>query len=159
MAFKTAPVAKAQMLIRRPVAEVFEAFVDPAVTSKFWFTKGSGRVEAGRQLTWEWEIYGASGIAKVNRVETDRRIQLDWGDEGNLTAVEWLFTSRPDAATFVVITNSVFKGSDDEIVAQAIDSTEGFTLVLAGREGLLEHNLSLHLVADHSAESAASPSP
>jgi len=36
-----APVAKAEMLIRKPVEEVFEAFIDPAITSKFWFTKGS----------------------------------------------------------------------------------------------------------------------
>ena len=27
--------AKAEMLIRNPVAKVFEAFVDPAITSKF----------------------------------------------------------------------------------------------------------------------------
>jgi uncharacterized protein YndB with AHSA1/START domain len=44
-----APCAKAEMLIRRPVSEVFEAFVDPAITSKFWFTRGSGRLEAGRR--------------------------------------------------------------------------------------------------------------
>ena len=36
-------VAKAEMLIRKPVAEVFEAFVDPAITTQFWFTKSSGR--------------------------------------------------------------------------------------------------------------------
>ena len=35
------PIAKAEMLIRRPVAEVFEAFVDPAITSKFWFSKAA----------------------------------------------------------------------------------------------------------------------
>jgi uncharacterized protein YndB with AHSA1/START domain len=29
---------------------VFEAFVDPAITSKFWFTKGSGRLETGKQM-------------------------------------------------------------------------------------------------------------
>ena len=40
------PVAKAEMLIRKPVVEVFEAFVNPAVTTRFWFTKSSGRVEA-----------------------------------------------------------------------------------------------------------------
>lgn len=33
------PVVKAEMLIRKPVEEVFEAFVDPAVTTRFWFTK------------------------------------------------------------------------------------------------------------------------
>jgi len=41
------PVVSPQMLIRRPVAEGFEAFVDPRITTKFWFTKGSGRVETG----------------------------------------------------------------------------------------------------------------
>jgi uncharacterized protein YndB with AHSA1/START domain len=53
MTAKFAPVAKAEMRIRRPVAEVFEAFVDPAVTTRFWFTKSSGRLEAGKQVQWE----------------------------------------------------------------------------------------------------------
>jgi catechol 2,3-dioxygenase-like lactoylglutathione lyase family enzyme len=38
------------MLIRKPAAEVFEAFVDPDVTTHFWFTKGSGRLEVRRRL-------------------------------------------------------------------------------------------------------------
>ncbi len=37
-------VVKTEMLIRKPVAEVFEAFVDPEVTTKFWFAKSSGRL-------------------------------------------------------------------------------------------------------------------
>jgi uncharacterized protein YndB with AHSA1/START domain len=41
---KFQPVAKAEMLTRKPVAEVFEAFVNPAITSKFWFSKGSESV-------------------------------------------------------------------------------------------------------------------
>lgn len=35
------PVAYTAMLIRRPVAEVFEALVDPAITSQFWFTEAT----------------------------------------------------------------------------------------------------------------------
>jgi len=41
------PVAKAEMLIRKPIDEVFEALVDPAITSLFWFTNGSGRLVEG----------------------------------------------------------------------------------------------------------------
>lgn len=48
MKFQRPPIAKAEMLIRKPVAEVFEAFVNPAVTAKFWFSKGSGRLEVGK---------------------------------------------------------------------------------------------------------------
>ena len=46
------PIVKTGMLIRKPVADVFEAFVDPDVTTKFWFTKSSGRLEAGKQVRW-----------------------------------------------------------------------------------------------------------
>jgi uncharacterized protein YndB with AHSA1/START domain len=40
---------KAEMLIRKPVAEVFEAFINPEITSKFWFTSGSGRLAVCRR--------------------------------------------------------------------------------------------------------------
>ncbi len=35
---RDALAAKVQMLIRKPVEQVFDAFVDPATTTKFWFT-------------------------------------------------------------------------------------------------------------------------
>ena len=63
------PTAKAQMLIRKPVREVFEAFIDPAITSKFWFTKGSGRLEAGTTVHWEWEMYNISVPVDVKEIE------------------------------------------------------------------------------------------
>lgn len=40
-------VAKAEMLIRRPIAEVFEAFVDPAITARFWFSRGDAASKPG----------------------------------------------------------------------------------------------------------------
>ena len=38
------PITNTAMLIRRPAGDVFEAFVDPDFTTKFWFTTSSGRV-------------------------------------------------------------------------------------------------------------------
>lgn len=49
-----------QMLIRNPVSQVFEAFIDPAITKNFWFTKGSGKLEVGKTIIWEWEMYNVS---------------------------------------------------------------------------------------------------
>lgn len=43
------PDMKTGMLIRKPSAEVFNALVDPAITTKIWFTKSSGKLEAGKQ--------------------------------------------------------------------------------------------------------------
>lgn len=47
------PVTRTGMLIRKPAADVFQAFVDPAITTKFWFTHGSGRIETGKQVLLE----------------------------------------------------------------------------------------------------------
>jgi uncharacterized protein YndB with AHSA1/START domain len=142
------PMAKAEMLIRKPVAEVFEAFVNPTITSRFWFTKGSGRLEAGKEVTWNWKMYGFSIQVKVKAFEKNARILIEWPGDGAPTTVEWIFTPRPDGTTFVSITNAGFSGDEDKIVQQAIDSTEGFTLVLAGLKALLEHNIRLNLVPD-----------
>ncbi len=45
MTDKNLKCTEAQMMIRKPVAEVFEAFIDPAITKNFWFTKGNGKLE------------------------------------------------------------------------------------------------------------------
>ncbi len=148
METRNPPSAKAEMLIRRPVAGVFEAFVDPAITSKFWFTHGSDRLEAGKEVRWEWSMYGFSIPVHVKAIEANRRILIEWSGGGATTAVEWLFTPRPDDTTFVRITNTGFAGDDDEIVEQIVGSTEGFTLVLAGLKAFLEQGVILNLVAD-----------
>jgi len=139
-----APVAKAEMLIRKPVAEVFNAFVDPAVTTRFWFTKSSGRLEAGKKVQWDWEMYGFAMTIDVKVVDKEKRIVVDgFGD----STVTWDFTPRADG-TYLSITSAGFTGDGDAQVKQAIDSTEGFTFVLAGLKAWLEHGIALNLIAD-----------
>jgi uncharacterized protein YndB with AHSA1/START domain len=155
MTLQNAPVVKTQMLIRRPVAEVFEAFVNPAITTRFWFTKSSGSVEPGKDVRWEWEMYGVSTVVRVKAVERDRRILIEWDDPP--CPVEWVFTPRPDQTTLVSISNWGFHGTDDEIVAGAIDSMGGFSFVLAALKALLEHGVELNLVADHHPDAHRKP--
>ena len=142
------PVAKAAMLIRRPVAEVFEAFIDPAITSRFWFTKSTGRLEPGKHITWTWEMYDISVEVEVREIEVNKRILLDWGNYGSRTTVEWIFTPYENDKTYVTITNSGFHGDGDKVVSDALDSKGGFTWVLAGLKALLEYDVELNVVAD-----------
>jgi len=143
------PVATASMLIRRPISEVFEAFVDPEITSKFWFTKGSGRLEAGITVHWEWEMYDISVPVEVKAIEPNKRILIEWPGVSEPATVEWQFTPYGDDLTWVTITNSGFTGTGDEVVSQALDSTGGFTFTLAGLKAWLEHGVELNLVRDH----------
>ena len=86
-----APVAKTQMVIRRPIGEVFEAFVDPAITSRFWFSRSTGRMAVGQTVRWDWDMYGVSPNVDVKAVERNRRILIEWDGPDNPSWVEWTF--------------------------------------------------------------------
>src|SRR6185312_12782830 len=75
---KQVPVAKTGMLIRRPVADVFAAFIDPDITNKFWFSKGDARLQVGKQVKWEWEMYGTSTRVIAKIIEPNKRIVIEW---------------------------------------------------------------------------------
>lgn len=144
-----APVAKAQLLIRKPVAQVFEALLDPAITSRFWFSKGSGRLETGKRIRWDWEMYGVHTEVDVKAIETNKRILIEWNGPENPTSVEWTFEDKGNDTTFIVVKNWGFKGDDNEIVAQVIDSTGGFTFLIAALKVFLEHGIEPNFVVDH----------
>jgi uncharacterized protein YndB with AHSA1/START domain len=140
------PIASAGMLIRRPVAEVFEAFVAPTVTTRFWFSRGSGRLEPGASVRWDWEMYGAGSDVRVKAIEPGARILIDWDDPA--TEVEWRFEARGPDRTWVTVENRGFHGEDEARVAAALDSTGGFALVLAGAKIWLEHGIEPNFVLD-----------
>jgi uncharacterized protein YndB with AHSA1/START domain len=142
--------AEAGMRIRRPVADVFQAIVDPQVTTRFWFTHSSGKLEAGKRVRWEWDMYDQSADIDVDALEENERILMRWPayEGGGQTTVEWRFTPLPDDITFVTVTNTGFTGDQDAIAKQAVGATGGFTLVLAGMKAVLEHDLELNLVRD-----------
>jgi uncharacterized protein YndB with AHSA1/START domain len=144
----TAVASKTGMLIRRPATEVFNAFIDPDITRKFWFTRSTGRLEAGRQVHWEWEMYGFAIPVTARTIEEGRRIVIEWPGHEKATTVEWTFSAMDDGSTFVRITETGFAGTGDELMKRVANSTEGFSLVLAGLKALLEHNITLNLVGD-----------
>ncbi len=142
------PIAKAGLLIRKPADEVYEAFVNPEITTKFWFTSSSGRLVVGQRIRWDWAMYGASVIVDVKVLEPGKRILIEWGEDEMRTKVEWVFTEHQKGATFVSIINSGFSGDGDKVVSMAMDSEAGFELVLAGLKAYLEYGIELNLIAD-----------
>lgn len=142
------PVTKTGMLIRQPAAVVFDALINPAITTQFWFTKSSGRLDGGEPVTWEWEMYNASAVVTPIAIEPPTRIAIEWPGYRGRTTVEWVLTTHTDATTFVSVTESGFTGTGDEVVQQVTDSTQGFSLMLAGLKAFLEQNVRLNLIAD-----------
>ena len=145
---KESTAAIAEMLIRKPVSEVFNAFINPEITTKFWFTKSTGKLEAGKKVDWIWEMYNHTEPVLVKSIVPDETIIIEWGAESEKTTVEWSFKQLTESSTFVSIVNSGFKGDAEQMISQIRDSTGGFTIVLAGLKAYLEHGIQLNLIAD-----------
>jgi uncharacterized protein YndB with AHSA1/START domain len=140
------PNVEVSTLIRRPPAEVFAAFVDPALTTRFWFSKSSGALAPGATVQWEWEMYGVADTVRVREFEEPERLVLGMGGDGEIT-VEFRFTPREEG-TVVTVTESGFTGTADEAIAYVSGSTGGYTTALCAAKALLEHGVELGAVRD-----------
>jgi uncharacterized protein YndB with AHSA1/START domain len=140
--------SEAQMMIRKTVSEVFQAFINPNLTKNFWFTKSSGMLEIGNPITWEWEMYNFSTKVVVLEILKDKKISINWFTSESPTTVDFDFKTISNGFTFVSIKHYGFDKNGDELLEVIKDSTEGFTIVLAGLKAFLEHNINLNLIAD-----------
>ncbi len=139
------PIVETQMLIRRPARDVYKAFIDPTITTNFWFTKSSGRLEEGKQVTWEWEVYGVKDLVTVKKLIPGEFIQIEWSDPP--TIVDFEFKPLTAETTYVVIKNYGFHQTSEELITILKDLTGGFTTVLEGAKAWLEFNIRLNLIA------------
>ncbi|MEO6315058.1 MAG: SRPBCC family protein [Chitinophagaceae bacterium] len=140
--------SEAQMRIRKPVSEVFQAFINPELTKHFWFTNGSDILEVGKEVTWTWEMYNFSTKVIATEILTDKKITISWFTTNPPTTVDFDFKTLSDGTTFVTIKHYGFDETGDELIEVLKDATGGFTIVLAGLKAFLEHNINLNLVAD-----------
>ena len=143
---KKTPMVETQMMIRKPISTVFNAFIDPAITTKFWFSKSDGKLAQGKTVIWEWEMYNVSVNVFVKAIIPNQLISTEWGNP--TTTVDYEFTELSPDTTYVIIKNYGFQQKGDDLIEAIKNSTGGFTTVLDGLKAYLEYDIMLNLVAD-----------
>ena len=150
--------SKSSMLIRRPVAEVFRAFVEPRMLTSFWLEATTGPLAKGAEVTWRFLVPGATETVTVTAFDDQRHIAFDWS---NGISVSMTFEPYGKSSTRLAVEATGFRGKTAE--AAVVDATEGFTIVLCDLKTLLETGHSAGLVRDKaeliatSAKTAAEP--
>jgi uncharacterized protein YndB with AHSA1/START domain len=139
------PIARASMLVRKPAAEVYEAFIEPAQLTRFWLARASARLSAGASVEWEFMVPGARDRVSVRELLPNERIAISWSDGSE---VEWTFAPVDDGSTIVSVRHSGFSGDAREACEMALESTQGFTIVLCALKALLETGSPAQLVHD-----------
>ncbi len=140
--------AKASMTIRKPIDLVFNAFIDPDITTNFWFSHSSGKLEQDSILNWRWDLHNFTIPIKVLKIEQNRLIVLEWGSGIYLSTLMWEFKELNSHVTYVTITNYNLQGKDDTLIDLVRDSSSGLAFVLAGLKAWLENGVRLNLSDD-----------
>lgn len=139
-------VIETQMLIRKPVAEVFNAFIDPEITSKFWFTSSTGHLIENRTVDWYWEKDEVTRSVYVEQLIHNELIQFTWGEPKS--TVDFIFEKLTEQETYLRIRNYDISLEGSDLIAFVIEQTGGFTTVLDGCKAYLEYGAQLNLVND-----------
>jgi uncharacterized protein YndB with AHSA1/START domain len=139
-------IAKATMLMNQPVDEVFDAFVRPEKITRFWLESTSAPLARGAKANWRFMVPGASETVAVTAFEPPRLIAFDWSDGKHVNLTFDIFKPGVTQVTAEV------SGFDSKAsVADIVNATEGFTIVLCDLKTLLESGRSANLVRDKAA--------
>ena len=98
--------------IRKPVAEVFDAVVDPAKLSRYFTTGGaSAPLVEGTTVTWDFADFPGAFPVHVRQVVPNRSLVLEWqaADGKYDTRVEMSFEALDSESSKIQIAESGWK--------------------------------------------------
>ncbi|GCL74925.1 hypothetical protein PN4B1_49190 [Paenibacillus naphthalenovorans] len=129
--------------IRKPAADIFEAFVDPVKIGNYWFSSGSERWAKGKTVTLRYEEYDAQGDIHVLDMIDHHKIVYEWGrEEGEPHTVTITFHATSPETTVVEVTEEGFDDRDPDLIPKLIDNKEGWVFMLTCLKGYLEFGVN-----------------
>jgi len=131
--------AKASIGIQKPVPEIFEAIVNPEIMQNFFISKGSGRMETGKEIFWSFPEFEGSYPLTTKKIILNEKIVFLW-DPKSVVTIELQKLSEND--TIVKVSEEGHQ-SDEKGIKWAIGQTEGWANFLACMKAWLEHGIHL----------------
>jgi uncharacterized protein YndB with AHSA1/START domain len=145
--------------IARPVAEVFEAVVNPTELSRYFTTGGAkGRLETGATVSWDFHDFPGAFPVEVVEVELNRRIVLRWAAndsdpvEGNptspakppaaFTTVTMEFEPLDGGRTLVSISEEGWRSTPAGLKA-SYGNCQGWSQMLCAMKAYIEYGINL----------------
>jgi uncharacterized protein YndB with AHSA1/START domain len=138
------PKFKVQLKIRKPVAEVFDAVVDPKKLSGYFVERGSGPLEPGATVKWKFPELDEEFPVVVRDVIANERLTFEWeaAEGGYNTLVEMVFKPLDDGATMVQVTESGWRPTEKGIEA-SYGNAGGWMHMMACLKAYLEYGINL----------------
>jgi uncharacterized protein YndB with AHSA1/START domain len=133
---------KMKLRIAKPPRVVYEAIADPARMAHYFISSGSGRLDGGSAVTWQFADVGAKLIVTPKKCEAHRRISFAWSASKTETTVDFRFEPQERAATRVSVAEIGWPATAKGI-AQCMGQTRGWAHMLSCLKAYLEHGINL----------------
>jgi uncharacterized protein YndB with AHSA1/START domain len=149
---------KVMIHVGRPVEEVFEAVSDPKQLSSYFATGGaSGRLEAGKTVTWDFHDFPGAFPVEVDEVVPNEKIVLRWdaveGEQlcqsaldvkpaGYKTIVIMSFKPTEDGRTLVEIEERGWRETEGGLQA-SYGNCMGWSQMLCALKAWVEYGINL----------------
>jgi uncharacterized protein YndB with AHSA1/START domain len=132
-----------QLKIRKPVAEVFSAVVDPDKLGAYFVEKASGPLISGATVMWKFAEVSEAFAVVVHEVVENQSVFLEWPAAGGYnTRAEISFTPIDDANTMVAVRESGW-AADEAGLAASHGNAGGWMHMMACLKGWLEYGINL----------------
>lgn len=132
-----------ELIISKPVHEVFEAIVAPEKMANYFITNGSCRLEEGKNVIWRWDDVGAELPITVIKVDEEQHfISFTWSASGVKTTVEIKLESLEGVKTSVKVSENDWE-SDEEGIKRYGQQTQGWVDMLTCMKAYLEFGINL----------------
>lgn len=135
---------KTGLQVLKPVAEIFEAIVDPGKMKNYFISESSGYMKAGETVTWKFPEMDIRFPVIIGKIEKDKYISFYWDGamDGQQTFVEINLRAVADGKTFISITEKS-KTNNEAGITWLKRNTEGWANFLACLKAWLEYGVHL----------------
>ncbi len=134
---------RCKLQIAKPVAEVFDAIVDPVKMAGYFLEKGSGPLESGKTVYWKFPEFNDEFPVKTEKVEPDQLVSLSWGSDAQKTTVDFLLEPVDNGSQTLITVTEKSRPNNEAGIKWLKDNTEGWANFLACMKASLEYGINL----------------
>ena len=135
---------KVRLSVLKPVADVFDAVVNPTKLSGYLVQTASGPFQEGKQVTWRFPEFPMNVPITVGKVVPSKLVTFEWGDrkEGSDTSVTIEFEALDKDSTSVQVTETGWQ-PDEKGRENSYRNNTGWMHMLCCLKAYLEYGINL----------------
>ncbi|MES2966137.1 MAG: SRPBCC domain-containing protein [Bdellovibrionota bacterium] len=129
--------------IDKPLAEVFDAVVNPKKITGYFCDQADAPLVEGQTVHWTWTAHKVTHPVKVKQIVPNSKIVIEWPSmSGGTTIAEMSFSTLDDGRTMVKISESGWPATEEGVKA-SYKNCEGWQHMISCMKAYLQHGIDL----------------